>query len=476
MVKITIFWKTVLLFCAYLILVNSTMMLFYIFTESPASLSAEMGKAIISDTSSVAKKLENEIKGRNIAGKNIKFSDFQFLKNVMEKEKRDIRVLNLSGDVIVENFLEEGIRSKNLTEIDFKKINEKGILIRKGHAGLIRSTVEVTIPLSVDGNVLGLVQISYPKTNPLRLGQVVAFAGVIETIIVTLLAMLFSKWFTTPIMKLIKATEQMAKGNLGYQAEIKSSDEIGDLSNTFNYMSRSLADMTKMRRELTADISHELRSPLSRIRASAESLFDKVIDDEKERERYLQDICEEVDDLDSLIGDLLELSKLELDKVSLEYSLVSLKELIASVVSKITPIARRKGVTLEIDMENGIPELPLDGRRISRVLGNLVDNSLKYTTSHGVIKIAAVEKGDFVEVNVEDNGRGISQEELPFIFERFYRVDKSRARDTGGTGLGLAIAKQIIKAHGGEINSQSKLGEGTKVTFYLPKKSGMKKQ
>ena len=471
MLKITIFWRTVLLFCAYLFLVNGTMMLFYILTESPESLSSEMQKAITSDASTVTKKLEKEIKHKSITEEIKNPADFQFLKTVMEKEKRDMQILDLSGNVISEIHLENGIKRKKLTENDVKIIQAKGLLMSKGYAGLIRSTVEIAMPLKVDGKVLGLVQVSYPKTNPLRLRKVVTFAVAVETIVVALLAMLFSKWFTIPIRELIKATEQMAKGHLGYQAKIKSSDEIGDLSNTFNYMSKSLADMTKMRRELTADISHELRSPLARIRASAESLFDKVIDDEKERERYLQDICEEVDDLNSLIGDLLELSKLELDKVNLERSLVNLKELITGVVSKINPIAKRKGVTLEIDIENRIPELSLDGRRISRVIGNLVDNSLKYTNSHGRIKVTAAEKGDCVEVNVEDNGRGIPQEELQFIFERFYRIDKSRARDTGGTGLGLAIAKQIIKAHGGEITAQSKLGEGTKVTFYLPKKA-----
>ncbi|OGL45957.1 MAG: hypothetical protein A2149_08930 [Candidatus Schekmanbacteria bacterium RBG_16_38_11] len=471
MVKITIFWRTVLLFCAYLFLVNGTMMLFYILTESPGSLSSEMQKAITSDASTVTKKIEKEMKYKSITEEIKNPADFQELKTVMEKEKRDMQILDLSGNVISEIRLENGIRRKKLTENDIKIIQTKGLLMSKGYAGLIRSTVEIIMPLKIDGKILGFVQISYPKTNPLRLKKVITFAVVVETIIVALLAMLFSKWFAIPIGELIKATEQMAKGNLGYQAKIKSSDEIGELANTFNYMSKSLADMTKVRGELTADISHELRSPLSRIRACAESLADRVIDDEKDKESYLQAICEEVDDLNSLIGDLLELSKLELDKVNLERSLVSPKEIINSVVSKITPIAKRKGVTVEVDIENGIPDLPLDGRRISRVIGNLVDNSLKYTNSHGRIKVTAVEKGDCVEINVEDNGRGIPQEELQFIFERFYRIDKSRARDTGGTGLGLAIAKQIIKAHGGEITAQSKLGEGTKVTFYLPKKA-----
>jgi len=228
--------------------------------------------------------------------------------------------------------------------------------------------------------------------------------------------------------------------------------------------------MTKLRRELTADISHELRSPLTRIRVSAESLVDKVVDDENEKEMHLQAICKEVDDLNSLIGDLLELSKLELDRVKMEYSPTSLKEVINSVVTKMTPVIKRGKVSVEVYIEEQIPDILLDGKGISRVLANLLDNSLKYTNSNGKIKISVTEKDSFINVSIEDNGKGIPQEELPFIFERFYRIDKSRARETGGTGLGLAIAKQIVKAHGGEIFAQSKAGEGTIMTFSLPKR------
>jgi len=474
MIKISIFWKTVLLFIAYLFLVNGIMIFFYILTESPESISSEMKKAIIKDALTIGKKLESDVEEKSKIHPGKDLSRFQSLKTIMENEQRHMRILDLSGNVIFETLLEGGIRSASLTENDIRTVQTKGVLIGKGHASLLRSTIEISMPLRLNGKTVGLVQISYPKTNPLRLKKVITFAIVVELIIIALLAMLFSKWFSIPIRELIKAAEQMARGNLGYQAEIKSSDEIGELANTFNYMSKNLADMTKVRRELTADISHELRSPLSRIRVYAESLIDKVVEDEKEKEMHLQAICDEVDDLDLLIGDLLELSKLELDKIEMEYYPANIREVISSVVSKMTPLAKKRGVTVEVDVEEKIPEILLDGKRISRVLSNLLDNSLKYTNNHGKIRIVATEKENSVEVNVEDNGKGIPEEELPFIFERFYRIDKSRARETGGTGLGLAIAKQIIKAHGGEIFVKSKIGVGTTVTFTLPKrKEGM---
>ncbi|OGL40034.1 MAG: hypothetical protein A3C43_08245 [Candidatus Schekmanbacteria bacterium RIFCSPHIGHO2_02_FULL_38_11] len=470
MIKISIFWKTILLFLAYLFLANGVMLLFYFLTESPETITSDITKAVITDASVITKNIEDEIKNRKDTQEVKSLEELKMLKGIVEKENRYVRVLNLSGDIVFETPIEAGRRSERLTEKEIIEVQKRGFLIGKGHATFFRSTIEITLPLKAEGKTLGLIQVSYPKTNPSRLKKIISFAIVIEAIIIAFLAMLFSKWFSIPIRELIRAAEQIAKGNLGYHAEVKSSDEIGDLTNTFNYMSKTLADMTKLRRELTADISHELRSPLTRIRVSAESLVDKVVDDENEKEMHLQAICKEVDDLNSLIGDLLELSKLELDRVKMEYSPTSLKEVINSVVTKMTPVIKRGKVSVEVYIEEQIPDILLDGKGISRVLANLLDNSLKYTNSNGKIKISVTEKDSFINVSIEDNGKGIPQEELPFIFERFYRIDKSRARETGGTGLGLAIAKQIVKAHGGEIFAQSKAGEGTIMTFSLPKR------
>lgn len=470
MLKISIFWKIILLFLAYLFLVNGIMLLFYFLTESPETITSDITKAVITDASVITKNIEDEIKNRKDTRGVKSLEEIKILKGIVEKKNRHVRVLNLSGDIIFETPLEEGRRSEKLTEKEIIEIQKRGFLIGKGHATFFRSTIEITKPLRVEGKTMGLVQVSYPKTNPSRLQKVISFAVVIEAIVIALLAMLFSKWFSIPIRELIKAAEQIAKGNLGYHAVVKSSDEIGELTNTFNYMSKTLADMTKLRRELTADISHELRSPLTRIRVSAESLVDKVVDDENEKEMHLQAICEEVDDLNSLIGDLLDLSKLELDRIKMEYYPTSLKELVNGVLTKMTPLIKKRKASVEVDIGENIPDILLDGKGISRVMANLLDNSLKFTNSDGRIKVSVYEKDDFINVDVEDNGKGIPENELPFIFERFYRVDKSRTRETGGTGLGLAIAKQIVKAHGGEIFAQSKVGDGTKISFTLSKK------
>src|SRR3989338_6599114 len=412
MIKISIFWKTILLFLAYLFLANGVMLLFYFLTESPETITSDITKAVITDASVITKNIEDEIKNRKYTQEVKSLEELKMLKGIVEKENRYVRVLNLSGDIVFETKIEAGRRSERITEKEIIEVQKRGFLIGKGHATFFRSKIEITLPLKAEGKTLGLIQVSYQKTNPSRLKKIISFAIVIEAIIIAFLSMLFSKWFSIPIRELIRAAEQIAKGNLGYHAEVKSSDEIGDLTNTFNYMSKTLADMTKLRRELTADISHELRSHLTRIRVSAESLVDKVVDDENEKEMHLQAICKEVDDLNSLIGDLLELSKLELDRVKMEYSPTSLKEVINSVVTKMTPVIKRGKVSVEVYIEEQIPDILLDGKGISRVLANLLDNSLKYTNSNGKIKISVTEKDSFINVSIEDNGKGIPQEEL----------------------------------------------------------------
>ncbi len=227
----------------------------------------------------------------------------------------------------------------------------------------------------------------------------------------------------------------------------------------------------RLRRELTANVSHELRTPLTSIKGFTETLLDGAMRDEATCRRFLTIIQSEVDRLVKLVDDLLDLSRLESRHVTLDLQPVDVGALAAHTADKLRPLADAGGLTLLVQAPPGVVA-PADRDRLEQVLTNLIDNALKYTPPGGRVEVSVVPRGEEVEVTVSDTGRGIPPEDLPHVFERFYRVDRSRTRGSGGTGLGLAIARHIVEAHGGRISVRSRPGEGTTFTVTLPRNGG----
>lgn len=278
---------------------------------------------------------------------------------------------------------------------------------------------------------------------------------------------ILSRILTRPIRELTKVAQEMSKGNFGVKVEIRSNDEIGQLGNAFNEMSQRLANFHKLRSELLADISHEIRSPLARIQSDAEILMDREISKE-ERDQHLRAICEEVRNIDQLIEDLYIITRLEQNELELNIKPSSLTDVLKKEVGKFSLQLDDKRIKVIQNIPEDLPKVMMDPLRIGQVVTNLLMNSLRYTPEGGKVEIGARKIDGKVEVWVKDTGPGIPQEAIPYIFDRFYRVDKSRSRVTGGRGLGLAIARQFVKAHGGEIRAESEIDKGTSITFTLP--------
>jgi two-component system phosphate regulon sensor histidine kinase PhoR len=229
-----------------------------------------------------------------------------------------------------------------------------------------------------------------------------------------------------------------------------------------------LRQSERLRRELTANVSHELRTPLTSIKGFAETLLAGAMADEDTCRRFLAIIDSEADRLVKLVDDLMDLSRLESKRVALELTQVDVGGLVAHTVDKLRPIADTARLELHQTAPPGIV-VNADSDRLEQVLTNLIDNALKYTPAGGRISVAVSPRNGEVEVSITDTGRGIPADDLPHVFERFYRADRSRTRGSGGTGLGLAIAKHIIEAHGGHISVRSRRNEGTTFTVTLPK-------
>ncbi len=222
------------------------------------------------------------------------------------------------------------------------------------------------------------------------------------------------------------------------------------------------------RKEFVADVSHELKTPLTTVKSYAETLLHGARHDGEVREDFLQVVVDEADRMSRMVRDLLDLSLIDSGRVEWEEDYFSLVTLIDEACGKLAPSADSKGISLGYRGDENVPAIYGDSDRIQQVLVNLLTNAVEYTPEGGQVRVSWQKQGDWVQVTVSDNGMGIPKEELPWVFERFYRVDKARSRSSGGTGLGLAIAKEIVESHGGTITADSEEGVGTAVTFRLP--------
>ncbi|WP_041086604.1 sensor histidine kinase [Jeotgalibacillus soli] len=271
-----------------------------------------------------------------------------------------------------------------------------------------------------------------------------------------------SRALTRPLLKMTEATKRLSKGDFTVDLPAASRDELGELSAAIQLLADDLHRLQTSRREFLASISHELRTPLTYIKGYSDIVSKNHINDE-EREQYIDIIKEETEKLSKLIKDLLDLAKLDQHEFSIQLDEVPLMTMLERVAGKVRPAFQKKQLELVITGSGDIKAV-VDPVRLEQVLLNLLDNARKYSHQGGKVKISVV-KEDKVHLFIKDEGIGIPKEDLPYIFERLFRVDKSRNREMGGTGLGLSIVKELIEAQGGKINVQSDLQKGT--TFEL---------
>jgi len=289
--------------------------------------------------------------------------------------------------------------------------------------------------------------------------------GSLAIAIALLLTFVLSRRITSPIGVLAKAARRLGRGDLSQRVELQGEGEVAALAQAFNSMAADLEHAEQLRRNLVADVAHELRTPLSNIQGYLEAIRDRVM---KPDAATIRSLNEEAALLSRLVDELQELSLAEAGELKLVYQAEDIAKLVKQAVTPWQPQLTAKEISLSLDLPDNLPLVNIDWQRVNQVLHNLLENAVAHTGKGGTINVAATTQGDWVEVCVSDTGEGIPAEDLPNIFERFYRVDKSRARVTGGSGLGLTIAKRLVEAHGGTITVQSKLGKGSRFSLTLP--------
>ncbi len=334
-------------------------------------------------------------------------------------------------------------------------------------------------PLTAGGEVRGylLVGALSDPANSLEadflrhLDQALLLAALLAGGAALLLALLLSRGLTGPLRQLATAAGQLASGRRGLRVEPSGGGEVTLLGRSFNAMAEALEQQEGLRRQLIADIAHELRTPLAVIRGNLEALLDGIY---RPTPETIGPIHEETLLLARLVDELRDLALAEAGQLPLHVARVDLAELARGALAGFQAQANERSIELQLVLPpHELPAVEVDAGRIRQVLGNLLSNALRYAPQRGHIRVALQRiSPNWVQVRVSDSGPGISQEDLPHVFDRFYRGDRARARNSGGAGLGLAIARQWVESHGGSIRVESVLGQGATFTFTLPVSKG----
>lgn len=387
--------------------------------------------------------------------------------------RMDSRIIytDATGKVLVDSVQESTMEGTVLSHFEVSQalqgINEHGIhnLPQSGWV------MYVAVPIIQEGDVVGTVFTSSPISDVKQavgyIRTLMLSISVISGVIVIILSFLLANSLVKPIDKLTKISKRMSKGELNSRVEINSNDEIGALGESFNSMAAQLEKIETNRLRFLGDISHDLKTPLATIKVLTEALEGETNIDVYHE--FHGDIISEVDRMTSMVNNILQLNKISNINVPLKKSDFIFAEVVSHSLMSICKIAENKNIKVSFEDFSHREHFYADREKIKAMTLNIMENAVKYTQEGGLVNISLRKEESYYILEIEDNGKGIPQEDIGYIFDRFYRVDKTRHRETGGSGIGLSIVKTVVDLHKGRIEVESEEGVGTKFTVSLPK-------
>jgi len=393
-----------------------------------------------------------------------------YLQSIVDKYGENLNsriiILNKEKRVVADSNDEFNFTTLNLEEIDKSLLGE--ISSNNYYFNDIGNVMYIGYPVVFEDEINGSVFISSSINSLYENVNSLIYKIKVLLIVVSLLIMvglyLLTYLFLKPINKFYPAIENIKKGDLGQKVDIRTSDEFSLLGDAFNSMTVRLNEVDEQREAFVANVSHELKTPLASIKLLTENLLLQDNIEKKVYREFLKDINDEIDRLNNIVTELLSLVDLDKNKLKLDLQITYLNYILEKIIEQLNPLAKEKNIKLIFEERDRI-QIKIDKNKIKQAVINIVHNAIKYSDEGSVVKIALYTDKNYATIKISDNGYGIPKESLPYIFDRFYRVDKARSRKTGGTGLGLSISKQIINMHHGTINVKSRVGRGT--TFYV---------
>lgn len=398
-----------------------------------------------------------------------------------------IRLLDAEGVVIIDSrhltqgqtlahdpLVAQALTGRYARRTDDSIFDIWGIANRSAGAGNLEQepAMHLALPVMVEDSIVGVVYLSQPLRDVIAVLNDVRRLWVTATLIAlglsALVGLLLSRAIANPVRRLTAAANAVAAGRLDQQVPVKSNDELGRLSRSFNQMTTRLQAARQMQLDMVSNVSHELRTPLTSIKGLLETLRGGAVDDPEVRDSFLEMAEDQANRLIRMVKDLLLLSRVDTETLRLQKTPTSLPRLVQDTVDYLSFQAEGKDLHVDITLNTRCDTINIDPDRIEQVLLNLLDNAIKYSTPGGGIFITARDETEHVLIEIKDEGIGIPSDELQRIGERFYRADKARSRAEGGSGLGLAIARSLVEAHGGTLWLDSEEGRGTVVRFILP--------
>jgi signal transduction histidine kinase len=396
----------------------------------------------------------------------------QYARQTAQVYQVRVLITNDDGEVIADSDAASGVTLNLLLRSLRQDAGNPGWRIGRGRDTDFYPWLFVVRPIDASRSQLLVFALQQPRFPALtfffdNLALPLVEAGAIAGLVAAGLAVIISRWTVTPLQRMANVARGIAQGDYAQSAPVGGPDEVRALGQSVNEMSRQVQAAQQAQRDFLANVSHELKTPLTSIQGFAQAVLDGAAASPDAIRRSAGVIYDEADRMRRLVEGLLDLARLDVGLHALNRAPLDLGLVLNAVVDKLSLRANEKDVRLKAEIAPGLPAMVGDADRLAQVFTNLLDNALKHTPAGGMVSLAASPASNGVEVSVKDSGPGIPPEDLTRIFERFYQVDKSRAK-SGGVGLGLAITKEIVAAHGGQIRAESVMGLGSKFTVHLP--------